>query len=252
MVDLKVSDDARPHRRIPSLRSRCCSLLFAAGRGRQPISWRMIGGPRSCARRRLEAPAAEVERQPLHIGSLRADRVESAWLKLVNGIEQAGLSLVDTKDDAAPPAAGRGGLYRNLCAAGLHAGAYGAGHRAAGAGARAVLWLMGATPVADPALRHCDHCRLARPISSCPVHSRARGLGGSEEIINGFPDALDLMLVCVEAGLGLEAAFARVGKEMTESHPRLAEQLALVVLETARRPQPRGCAAADGRSRRRR
>jgi tight adherence protein C len=39
------------------------------------------------------------------------------------------------------------------------------------------------------------------------------------------------MLVCVEAGLGLEAAFARVGMEMTNSHPRLAEQLGAVVLE---------------------
>ena len=51
------------------------------------------------------------------------------------------------------------------------------------------------------------------------------------EIINGFPDALDLMLVCVEAGLGLEAAFARVGMEMTNSHPTLAEQFGAVVLE---------------------
>ena len=39
------------------------------------------------------------------------------------------------------------------------------------------------------------------------------------------------MLVCVEAGLGLEAAFARVGMEMTQSHPRLAEQFGTVVLE---------------------
>jgi tight adherence protein C len=52
-----------------------------------------------------------------------------------------------------------------------------------------------------------------------------------QEIINDFPDALDLMLICVEAGLGLEAAFARVGMEMTESHPRIAEQFGSVVLE---------------------
>ena len=39
------------------------------------------------------------------------------------------------------------------------------------------------------------------------------------------------MLVCVEAGLGLEAAFARVGMEMTTSHPMLAEQFGAVVLE---------------------
>ena len=37
---------------------------------------------------------------------------------------------------------------------------------------------------------------------------RAKADRRQQEIINGFPDALDLMLVCVEAGLGLEAAFA--------------------------------------------
>jgi tight adherence protein C len=60
---------------------------------------------------------------------------------------------------------------------------------------------------------------------------RIRASGRQRELVNGFPDALDLMLVCVEAGLGLEAAFARVGMEMTTSHPRLAEQFGAVVLE---------------------
>jgi len=39
-----------------------------------------------------------------------------------------------------------------------------------------------------------------------------------------FPDALDLMVVCVEAGLGLDAAFIRVGEEIHESHPRIAKE----------------------------
>jgi tight adherence protein C len=39
-----------------------------------------------------------------------------------------------------------------------------------------------------------------------------------------FPDALDLMVVCVEAGLGLDAAFIRVGDEIHESHPRIAKE----------------------------
>ncbi len=44
------------------------------------------------------------------------------------------------------------------------------------------------------------------------------------ELENEFPDALDLMVVCVEAGLGLEAAFVRVGQEVHTSHPRIAQE----------------------------
>ena len=47
----------------------------------------------------------------------------------------------------------------------------------------------------------------------------------------GFPDALDLLLICVEAGLGLDAAIARVAGELGRAHPILAEQLRLVSTE---------------------
>lgn len=45
-----------------------------------------------------------------------------------------------------------------------------------------------------------------------------------EQLEHEFPDALDLMVVCVEAGLGLEAAFIRVAIEVKESHPRIAQE----------------------------
>jgi len=43
-----------------------------------------------------------------------------------------------------------------------------------------------------------------------------------------FPDALDLMVVCVEAGLSLDASFVRVGQEIGESHPNISGEFARV------------------------
>lgn len=51
------------------------------------------------------------------------------------------------------------------------------------------------------------------------------------EIFESFPDALDLIIVCVEAGLGLDAALARVGEEMHMRSPILGEELHLINLE---------------------
>lgn len=59
---------------------------------------------------------------------------------------------------------------------------------------------------------------------------RAKADRRREEIVNGFPDSLDLLLVCVEAGLGLEAALDRVGREMANTHPRIAELLTQTTL----------------------
>jgi tight adherence protein C len=47
-------------------------------------------------------------------------------------------------------------------------------------------------------------------------------------LTNGFPDALDLLVVCVESGLGLAAAIQRVADELDVSHPELAAELSLV------------------------
>jgi tight adherence protein C len=51
------------------------------------------------------------------------------------------------------------------------------------------------------------------------------------EIFETFPDALDLMTVCVEAGLGMDAALARVATEISLKSKVLAEELQLVTLE---------------------
>ncbi len=47
----------------------------------------------------------------------------------------------------------------------------------------------------------------------------------------GFPDFMDLMVVCSEAGLSLEASVERIARELVDGHPALAENLYMVSLE---------------------
>ncbi len=50
-------------------------------------------------------------------------------------------------------------------------------------------------------------------------------------ITNGFPDALDLMLVCVEAGQSIDQAIVRVSKEVRPGYPALADEFEIVSQE---------------------
>ena len=52
-----------------------------------------------------------------------------------------------------------------------------------------------------------------------------------EEITNGFPDALDMMLVCVEAGQSLDQSILRVAKEIRSGFPALADEFETVSQE---------------------
>jgi tight adherence protein C len=56
------------------------------------------------------------------------------------------------------------------------------------------------------------------------IHANQR----RSQITAALPDALDLMVVCVEAGLGIAAAIQRVGQEIRLASPALAEEFALV------------------------
>ena len=163
------------------------------------------------------------------LGSLRAENVESAWLKLVNSIERRGLSLVDSKDEVlrhklimagytAPYAPRVYTLVRLVAVIGLPVLAL------------LLFWVTGKSPSLVK-LYFTLVIAAALGLYLPALFVRIRADSRQKALINAFPDALDLMLVCVEAGLGLEAAFSRVGMEMTSSHPILAEQFGALVLE---------------------
>ena len=58
-------------------------------------------------------------------------------------------------------------------------------------------------------------------------------------IMQAFPDALDLLLICVEAGMSIEAAIAKVSQEMGPSSIDLAEELSLLSAELSYLPDRR-------------
>jgi tight adherence protein C len=53
----------------------------------------------------------------------------------------------------------------------------------------------------------------------------------SNEIRKGLPDALDLLVICAEAGLTVDAAFNRVAKELGRAYPELGDEFALTAIE---------------------
>lgn len=52
-----------------------------------------------------------------------------------------------------------------------------------------------------------------------------------DQIVSGFPDALDMMLVCVEAGQSLDQSILRVARESAAGYPALAEEFEIVAHE---------------------
>src|SRR4051812_10804592 len=187
----------------PGLRMLLLLLLFALVAVASYFSTRAVG-MRQLVRQRILETDTGVRGGSSTMASLRTDRVQSNWLKLVDAIEKRGLSLVDTKDKA---------LRQRLIAAGFttpHAPRVYTLARLVLVFGLPVLtllfyWFTGSSP---SILKLYATLVIAAALGLYlpAVFVRARADRRQREIINGFPDALDLMLVCVEAGLGLEAA----------------------------------------------
>lgn len=161
--------------------------------------------------------------------SLRGESIYKGWQKLTDFIEKSGISLVDTNGDS---------LRARLIAAGYTSPTAPKLFTAI----RLILLVL------LPSIAVGMVFLTGSQISVFKLYLLGVGLAvfglyapnlfisakadrRREAIINGFPDSLDLMLVCVEAGLGMEAAFDRVGREMINSHPLVSQMLSVVTLE---------------------
>ncbi|MBD3729567.1 MAG: type II secretion system F family protein [Sphingomonadales bacterium] len=163
-----------------------------------------------------------------NVANLRVQANNSAWARMANMIESRGLSLSDTKDER---------LRAKLKAAGYT-------HPSAPRVFTLVrLVLIFALP--GIFILFALLSRDPPGFFKIYVFGSILGLLGlylpnlfvtakadrrREAIVNGFPDCLDLLLVCIEAGLGIEAAMDRVGREMSRVHPEVAFLLSTTVL----------------------
>lgn len=161
--------------------------------------------------------------------SLRRDRISSGWAKLTDRIERAGVSLVDTQADA---------LRAKLIAAGYTSPAAPKLFTLIRMvtlfllpGLLLIYALFSGAEVSPMKLYFFSALLAVFGLYLPNLVITAKADRRREELVNGFPDSLDLTLVCVEAGLGMEAAFDRVGREMLHSHPLISELLSTVTLE---------------------
>lgn len=207
------------------LRSLVLFVAFAAVVGFTLVVMTLIGR-RASVRSELRSISAAVGGD-VPVESLTRRR-DDTWTRLVDRIEKAGLNLGDTKGDV---------LREKLKAAGYDSPAAPRIYTLI----RLLLVIMLPTfyvlmSIGSGKEISFGQLYLFGSIAALfglyvpSLFVRAKADRRREAIVRGFPDCLDLMLVCVEAGLGLEAALDRVGREMAISHPLVSRLLTIVTL----------------------
>ncbi|MBU6164683.1 MAG: type II secretion system F family protein [Alphaproteobacteria bacterium] len=162
-------------------------------------------------------------------GSIRNDIATGPWSRLVQEIERRGIGLTDATSDKLTEKLAMAGFDQSYAPRAFTL-ARAAGTLAVPAFVLLVIALGNNWPDSTRLYVYLIGAAVAGLyLPGFIVSSRASER--AKEILNGFPDTLDLMLVCMEAGLGIDAAFSRVGSEITTSHPLLARLFAQVSLE---------------------
>lgn len=160
--------------------------------------------------------------------SLHTRASEGAWARMAAAVEAAGLDLTDTKNERltaqlraagyTSPAAPRIFTLTRLIMVFLLPAGY------------LLLDTMSGEPPSFLKAYIIGSLLALLGLFLPNLYVQARADRRREEIVNGFPDCLDLLIVCVQSGLGIEAAMDRVGREMAISHPRVAELLSVTTL----------------------
>jgi len=184
---------------------------------------------RLSVRNRLAEDTSAPAVRPTAGTSLRAVRTRSAWSDIVSLVEKRGLSLEDTKGHL---------LRKRLIAAGFDSPDAPKIYTLVRLlltlllpGLLVAYILLAKIEISLFVLYWIGAVLAIVGLYVPSVIVDARAARKRDDLIHGFPNALDLMLVCVESGLGLEAAFDRVGQELSLTHPRIAELIGSVVLE---------------------
>src|SRR5690606_26067478 len=74
-------------------------------------------------------------------------------------------------------------------------------------------------------------CTLLGSYTAPDVFHKNRLSKRPAAIRKGLPDALDLLVICAEAGLTVDAAFSRVARELGKAYPELGDEFALTSIE---------------------
>ena len=162
-------------------------------------------------------------------GTLRSLGNDSAWARLAQAVEAAGIDLSDTRQDRMA-AFLRAAGYASPAAPRIYTLT-----RLIGVFVLPLGYVMMAYSAAEPPpflkvyLIGAVLALIGLYIPSLFIQAKADRR--RDELLRGFPDCLDLLIICVESGLSIEAAMDRVGREMVFSHPLISEMLSLTTLQ---------------------